>query len=305
MNEPESDSVDVELYGLHLLRMVARERGFTAAAKAVGLSQSALTRQVQKMEEQIGFKIFERTTRAVRITEAGAVFLRETEAIPNILRGAMRRLREEFLEAPRVIRVGVSNDLAMAHISGVFHRTSQKSGAVSVIVEQGSGEWVHDEAAAARLDVGILTAPRGSLLRVKPLHELEDRFVMIMPAGHEVPEVGQRSAGFRKWVSEQRWLLPPKGTVLREWISDWESKQRFRLNAAMQLENFDLMVELVALGLGAALVPRRSLGPFRRKHRIQKVALETPLSRRLVVVVPEVSVVPEHVRVWIEGILFS
>jgi DNA-binding transcriptional LysR family regulator len=285
--------------------MVARERGFTAAAKAVGLSQSALTRQVQKMEERIGFKIFERTTRAVRITEAGAMFLRETDAIPNILRGAMRRLREEFLEAPRVIRVGVSSDLAMAHISGVFHRPTEKSGSVSVTVEQGSGGWVHEEAAAARLDVGVLTAPRDSLLRVTTLHELEDRFVMIVPAGHEVPDGGQRSAGFRKWVSGQRWLLPPKGTVLRELISDWESKQRFRLNAAMELENFDLMVELVSLGLGLALVPRRSLGPFRRKHLIQKVALGRPLNRRLVVVVPEVAVVPEHVRMWIEGILFS
>lgn len=63
---------------------------------------------------------------------------------------------------------------------------------------------------------------------------------MITPASHEVAEGEQRSARFRTWVSGQRWLLPPKGTEVRGLISDWQTKQRFRLHPAMELENFDL-----------------------------------------------------------------
>lgn len=62
----------------------------------------------------------------------------------------------------------LESDLVMAHISGVFHRTAEELGAVSVIVDPGGGDWVHEETAAARLDVGSLTAPRDSLLRVTP-----------------------------------------------------------------------------------------------------------------------------------------
>ncbi len=92
--DPLSDPA-IDLHALHLLRSVAKFRGFTAAAKACGLSQSALTRQVQAIEARLGIKVFERTTRSVTVTEPGAVLLRETAAIPNILSGAMRRIRED------------------------------------------------------------------------------------------------------------------------------------------------------------------------------------------------------------------
>ncbi|MES2660212.1 MAG: LysR family transcriptional regulator [Verrucomicrobiota bacterium] len=59
-NTPLSES-DIDLYSLHLLRMVAKFRGFTAASKACGLSQSALTRQVQSIESRLGIKVFDRT----------------------------------------------------------------------------------------------------------------------------------------------------------------------------------------------------------------------------------------------------
>src|SRR5687767_11621900 len=96
MNDDSFSGPPIDLHSLYLLRLVAKFRGFTAASKACGLSQSALTRQVQAIEARLGIKVFDRTTRIVAITEPGAVLLRETEAIPNILAGAMRRIREDY-----------------------------------------------------------------------------------------------------------------------------------------------------------------------------------------------------------------
>ena len=136
MNEDHHLEPEIDLYSLHLLRLVAKFRGFTAASKACGLSQSALTRQVQMIEGKLGIKVFDRTTRTVTITEPGAVLLRETEAIPNILRGAMRRIREDYLGSPREIRIGISPDLALAHIAGIFHTQRKHQPEVKVIVSQ-------------------------------------------------------------------------------------------------------------------------------------------------------------------------
>ena len=79
MNQP------VDLYSLQLIRLVAEHRSFSAAAKEAGISQSALSRQIANAELRLELKLFERTTRQVRITEAGAILLRETAAIPNLL----------------------------------------------------------------------------------------------------------------------------------------------------------------------------------------------------------------------------
>src|SRR6478735_7525298 len=136
MNQNPPVNPEIDLYSLHLLRLVAKFRGFTAASKACGLSQSALTRQVQAIEARLGIKLFDRTTRTVTITEPGAVLLRETAAIPNIVSGAMRRIREEYLGESREIRIGIAPDLALAHIPGIFHAQRRLQPEVKIIVSQ-------------------------------------------------------------------------------------------------------------------------------------------------------------------------
>ena len=159
MNESNFQEPDIDLYSLHLLRSVAKFRGFTAASKACGLSQSALTRQVQTIEARLGIKVFERTTRTVTITEPGAVLLRETEAIPNILSGAMRRIREEYLGDQRKIRIGISRGLALAHIPGIFHSQQKLQPDVKIIVSQPDSTSILRDVGNAGLDLGILTQP--------------------------------------------------------------------------------------------------------------------------------------------------
>src|ERR1041385_2388323 len=61
-----------DLYELKLFHLVAEHRNFTRAGQAAGLTQSAITRQIQGMEARLGTPLFERTTRSVTLTAAGA-----------------------------------------------------------------------------------------------------------------------------------------------------------------------------------------------------------------------------------------
>ena len=65
------DTAPFDLYELHLFHLVAKHRSFTKAAEIVGLTQSAITRQMQGMEESLSLTLLERTTRNVRMTPAG------------------------------------------------------------------------------------------------------------------------------------------------------------------------------------------------------------------------------------------
>ena len=64
-------TVPFDIYELHLLNLVAAHGSFTKAAAAAGLTQSAITRQVQGVESRLGLALFERTTRQVVATDAG------------------------------------------------------------------------------------------------------------------------------------------------------------------------------------------------------------------------------------------
>lgn len=303
-NEPLSEP-SIDLHSLHLLRLVARFRGFTAASKVCGLSQSALTRQVQGIEERLGIKVFDRTTRAVKITEAGAVLLRETEMIPNILKGAIRRIREDYLDAPREIHIGLSHDLAVAHLPGIFHAQKKLQPDVKIIVSQFDDLGLLKSVENAEIDLGILTLPRSVSSNVAITHRMADQLSLIAPASAEVPAGDTKIPMFRKWAALQNWLLPQAHSRSRQLIDDWASGQKMNLTTSMELESFDIMIQLVSMGMGVAFVPRRSVSLFSRKRLIQVVPAPLELNRQLVVIASKHSKCPEHVTRFVEGILFS
>ncbi len=305
MSDESPSEPEIDLYSLHLLRQVAKFRGFTAASEACGLSQSALTRQVQAIEARLGIKVFDRTTRAVTITEPGAVLLRETEAIPHILRGAMRRIREDYQGDRREIRIGISHDLGQAHVLGIFHPQRKLQPDVGIVVSQHHEEGLQREVGSSALDLGILTCPRLIPTTVEVTHRMVDRFILVVSAGTMVPSAFKSAIAFRKWANAQRWLLPPGNSRSREIIDDWAMGLKVDLQPVMELDGFDLMLEFAAMGMGATLIPRRCLGPFRRKRQIKVVPTPVGFGRQLIVIAPKHSKCPEHVTRFVEGILFS
>jgi DNA-binding transcriptional LysR family regulator len=296
---------EIDLYSLHLLRMVAKFRGFTAASQACGLSQSALTRQVQSIESRLGIKVFDRTTRAVTITEPGAVLLRETEAIPGILDAAMRRIREDYLGTRREIRIGISNELALAHIVGIFHAQRRLQPDVRIVVSQLDDTALMGKVGNSGLDLGILTAPASIPANVTVTHRMTDHFSIIVPITTDIVKISDSVARFRKWASSQSWLLPPEKSRSRQLIDEWARENRMELQPVMELENFDLMVQLVSMNMGAALIPRRTYGTFRRKTLIHVLSPPVELSRQMIVISPKHGKPPEHVSRFVDGILFS
>ena len=72
----------------------------------------------------------------------------------------------------------------------------------------------------------------------------------------------------------------------------------------MTLDSFDLIINLVALGMGVACVPIRALALYPRKRTIRRIAWPTRFSRELVVAVRRNRELPEHVRLFIENLLF-
>src|SRR5512145_2646961 len=80
----------------------ARLLSFTAAAAELFLTQSAVSRQVQQLEEQLGVKLFERRTRALALTEAGTQYYRQVSAALNQLREATAAVRANTTQIVRV-----------------------------------------------------------------------------------------------------------------------------------------------------------------------------------------------------------
>jgi DNA-binding transcriptional LysR family regulator len=101
----------LELPPLDLLRgfeAAARHLSFTRAAAELSLTQSAISRQVQMLEESIGVPLFQRRHRALLLTDAGQVLYRKVAGMMDELRGTMRELRGAAPLRPLTVTMSVS-----------------------------------------------------------------------------------------------------------------------------------------------------------------------------------------------------
>ncbi len=101
---------------------VAESGSFTREAQITGRTQSAITRQIQSIEHQLGLSLLTRTTRSVVMTPAGKFLLQESAPVLGDVDVLLRRLREEYSDAPREVRVGVSLVVSASRISRASSR---------------------------------------------------------------------------------------------------------------------------------------------------------------------------------------
>lgn len=295
-----------DLYELFLFRLVVQQGSFTHAAQLAGLTQSAITRQVQGIEARLGLELLERTTRSVRTTAAGEFLFHESARLIGDVEGALQRLREQFAGARKEVRVGVSRSIGLAYLPGFFHANLRRLPQVGCRVSyQGSGQ-ILAALEASELDLGILCPPKRLPQTLRVTHRFDDAFTLIAPrelaAGfHALPKSPKARAA---WLVKQTWLLIDDAGNTGRKLRTWMHRQGLRIEPAMQMDSFDPIINLVALGLGVSFVPIRALALYGRKHTLQRLPLKERFVRELFVVVRRHRKTPEHLAQFVENVLF-
>ncbi len=170
---------------------VAEELHFGRAAQRLGIAQPPLSRAIRQLERRLGVALLERTSRAVSLTEAGSVLLREGRAALDAVDAADRRTRRAALAATGqpalvlVTKAGASSEL----LSKLLEAYAAEPDAVTVdVLLCGIGEQerlLRD----GRADVALLHRPFDSTAGFDTEELCTEGQVVVLPAGH--PLTGQ------------------------------------------------------------------------------------------------------------------
>jgi len=124
-----------ELDGVRVFAEVVKAGGFTAAARALGLPKSTVSRRVSALEERLGTRLLQRTTRRVSLTDVGEVYYARADRALAELRDAEAAL-SDLRDAPRgVLRLSAPVDIGHDLLSGVVAAYRRAYPEVSVVVE--------------------------------------------------------------------------------------------------------------------------------------------------------------------------
>lgn len=295
-----------DVYELHLFHLVASHGSFTKAAEVVGLTQSAVTRQVQGIERRLGLTLFERTTRSVRLTEAGHALFHESVRLLADVERTLQTIRQDYGDAKRIIRFGVSRSVGLAYLPGFFHANLRRAPKIGYRISYQSSADIIAQLEKNELDVGVLCPPRRLPRTLRLTHTFRDAFTLIVDA-REPPttavEALDRSAR-AEWLNRQTWLVLDERANTGGRLKTWMERQGLAAEPAMQLDSFDLIINLVAMGMGCAFVPVRALALYARKRSVRRVIWPERFERELVVVVRHHRQLPQHIQQFIENVLF-
>ena len=290
-----------DLHALHLYHLVVKHRSFTRAAREAGLSQSALTRQMQSLESRLGVALINRTTRSVEVTEAGQYLASEATRLIGGVTATLDGLHAAFGSARPEVRVSVSRTLAMAHMPGLFHANHQRHPEVLCRVNYHAGSSILTALEASETDIGVLSPPAKLPDSVKITHRFKDRFELIAPAALVAPKRADR---FKLWLQQQSWLMIDSRTNTGQSLRRWMKRNGLAMTPTMELDSFDLIINLVASGYGVAFVPRRALALYRRKESLVPLPFAPSFEREVVVLTRKHRKLPTHVARFVENILF-
>jgi DNA-binding transcriptional LysR family regulator len=295
-----------DIYELHLFQLVAQHRSFTKAAEVAGLTQSAVTRQVQGMEASLGLELFERTTRSVQLTPAGRALAQQSARLLGDIDQMLRSLREEFAGAKKEIRVGVSRSVGLAYLPGFFHANLRRLPQVGYSVSYQPSPEILSALETNDLDVGVLCPPHRLPRTIRVTHRFNDAFTLIASpdAAMEYDAVGTRRAARIAWLNRQNWLLLDEQANTGRRLQSWLTRQGCRAQPGMRLPGFDLIINLVALGMGTSFVPVRALALYSGKRTLRRLRWPERFFRDLVVVVRRNRKLPEHLSRFIDNVLF-
>ncbi|MGW0880557.1 LysR family transcriptional regulator [Streptomyces sp. NPDC002671] len=251
-HESPYDIPELSTVWLRAFLEVAHAGSFTVAARALGWTQSAVSRQVASLESALGGgPLFDRLPRGVRLTEAGRALVPHAEAVAQSLRGAGRELAVLREVAGRRLRFGAFATADAALVPHTLAAFRARYPAVRIEREEGLTPALLDRLTAGGLDLAVVSTTGRAALAGHDLHHLLDEPLYVaVPAGHPLARAG----GVRlAQLADADWISGsdrPEGTLL-----DAAVRQGFRPRVAHVVGEWTAKQGYVAAGLGVTLVP--------------------------------------------------
>ncbi|MEU6810532.1 LysR family transcriptional regulator [Streptomyces sp. NPDC046831] len=243
----------MELQQMRYVVAVAETNSFTRAAEHCLVVQSALSRQIARLEQELGAKLFERTTRRVRLTPAGAAFL---PAARQCLEAAERAAVEVAAAVGEVrgrLCVGLIPSVAAVDIPGALRDYRQRYPQVRISLRVGASDDLVEQVKQGAIEVAFLGLPTTVRPEGVSCRELaRDRLVAVVAPDH--PLADEPAIDLRRLSSEVFVDLPAK-TAGRAQSDLAFSAAGLTRDVAFEVTNADFLARLVGQGLGVAMLP--------------------------------------------------
>lgn len=269
----------MEIHQLRYFCAVARHGTFTRASEIERVAQPSLSQQIQKLESELGARLFDRLPRTAKLTVFGKAFLPKAEGILRDLEDAKSELLYMSGNDKGVVVVGIIPTIAAYLLPKLLKGFAARNPLITVkVVEEITPtllQRLHDNT----LDVAIAALPvDGSELATEEL--FEERFYAVLPANHR--RASRTSISLME-LNREPFLLLKEGHCFRDSVIAACQKSRITPSVVFESGQFATILAMVSAGMGVSAVPAMAVTPqsgcrfipISGKHSTRKVGIVT------------------------------
>ncbi|MBB6307973.1 LysR family transcriptional regulator [Xanthobacter tagetidis] len=265
--------MNITIRQLEVFAAAARAPSFTQAAGMLGISQPALSETIRRIEQELGVRLFERTTRKVALTADGRALAGLAEEVVRDVRSGLRDIAERGARRPRIaiaLLPSIASAILPQAVAGL--RAQYPEAEVSVF------DVLHERAAAlveeGVADLAVTMRPVGDTLAFEPLGA--DRMHLITSRGH--PLAGRTPLAWAA-LAPFAFVALARTTSVRRMVDNAMAAADLALVPRYEVEQIPSAVALVASGLGITALPELTFAMFPRKG-VAVRPLQAPLVAR-------------------------
>ncbi|MFP5406484.1 MAG: LysR substrate-binding domain-containing protein [Gammaproteobacteria bacterium] len=243
----------MELRHLRHFTVLAEELHFGRAARRLAISQPPLSSSIRQLEEDLGARLFERSSKHVCLTAAGAAFLVEARHILGQAADARALVARIAAGMTGRLQVGFVASMLYRGLPERLDRFQRDHPGIEVVLrELNSGEQI-EALRAGRLDAGFVHAPAVPA-ELDGVEYLAEPFVCCLPEGH--PQAGRRHVDLKALAAEPFVVFARDvSPAYYDRIAALCVDAGFTLAPRHEVRHWLTVVALVAAGMGIALVP--------------------------------------------------
>jgi len=258
----------MELRHVRYFDAVAETLNFTRAAERLHVTQSTLSHQIRQLEEELGVELFDRSSKKVRMTEAGEILRSHlTPALGQIDR-AVQALRSNAETLTGSIRLGTTPSFNTRMVPLCVSTFLHHYPGIQVTVEELSADMIARRLASGHLDLAVSYRPEGTDLWFEPLYNEELR--LVVASSH--PLATRRRVRMVE-LHHVRMVLLPSQFLTRKLLDDCFEAAGAEPLVAAQLNSIAPMIELIRQTGLAGIIAETAVTP---SADLRVVPLEDP-----------------------------
>lgn len=257
---------------------VANTGNISKAAKELYISQPAISKSIQKLEESVGCKLFSRSSRGVVLTDEGKLLYEHVSEAFETLTMGEEKLKRSIELGVGHLKIGVSSTLCKYLLLPYLKEFIRQNPHISISISCQSTNDTLKLLEDNKIDIGLIGKPENlKNIHFDFLEEIEDIFVA---AKDYLRNLKARGIQKDHILQSSTLMLLDKNNMTRQYIDDYLQENQIIIKDSIDISDMDLLIDFARIGVGVACVIKNFVQEDLENGTLMEIPLGFPIHKR-------------------------